>query len=68
MLIMKINSLNKDMKDLLAYKDRLQERLVKYRIYQNFLDKVVESSSEFHEIREVMGRFDTLMLTREVLF
>jgi len=39
------------------------DRLV---VYQKYLEKVVESAEEFHEIREILSRHDTLTSTYQV--
>ena len=47
-------------------REKLQNRLEKHAIFQRYLDKVLESADEFHEIREIIARFDTLTATHEV--
>jgi len=37
-------------------------------IYHRYLEKVLESAEEFHEIREIIARYDTLTTTHEVHF
>jgi lipopolysaccharide biosynthesis regulator YciM len=36
-------------------------------VSQNYLDRVLEVAEEFHEIREIIGRYDTLTSTHEDL-
>lgn len=52
---------------LMQKKNRLQEKLDKHVIFHKFLEKVLEISEEFHEIREVKARYETLTATHEDL-
>ena len=49
-------------------RSKYMRKLERHFIYQKYLDKVLESAEEFHEIREIIGRFDTLTATHEVSF
>ena len=51
---------------LLKEREKLQNKLEKHVIFQKYLDKVLETADEFHEIREIIARFDTLTATHEV--
>lgn len=48
-------------------REKLQAKLEKHAIFQRYLDKVLESADEFHEIREIIARYDTLTATHEDL-
>jgi len=48
-------------------RDRFKKRLEKYTIYQNYLERVLEVSDEFSELREIMARYDTLIATHNDL-
>ena len=47
-------------------REKLQKKLEKHIIFQKYLYKVVENAEEFHEIREIIARYDTLTATHEV--
>ncbi len=47
-------------------RERLQKKLEKNIMFQKYLYKVVENAEEFHEIREIIARYDTLTATHEV--
>ncbi len=47
-------------------RERLQKKLEKNMMFQKYLYKVVENAEEFHEIREIIARYDTLTATHEV--
>ena len=47
-------------------KNQQQEKLDKHAMYHKYLEKVLEMSEEFHEIREVIARYETLTTTHEV--
>jgi hypothetical protein len=47
-------------------RDRLLRKLEKNVVSQKYLEHVLEVAEEFHEIREVIARFDTLTSTHEV--
>ncbi|XP_048097921.1 coiled-coil domain-containing protein 42-like isoform X2 [Alosa alosa] len=57
--------LQKEMKTLIQERNCLETHVKKNAIYPNYLDKVVQVSEQ--EARQVMSRYDTLMLTREDL-
>ena len=50
----------------LREREKFQKKLEKHVIFQKYLYKVVESAEEFHEIREIIARYDTLTATHEV--
>ncbi|KAG9263176.1 coiled-coil domain-containing protein 42 like-2-like [Astyanax mexicanus] len=52
---------------LLTKKDKLQEQVSQNRIYWSFLDSVLKSSEKFEDIGKLIGRFETLVRTREQL-
>ena len=49
-------------------KERLhfQNKLDKNSIFQKYMERVQESTDEFGEIREIIGRHDTLVATHQV--
>ncbi|XP_041702334.1 coiled-coil domain-containing protein 42-like [Coregonus clupeaformis] len=62
-------TLQEDTKSLIKERDCLKKRVQKngiYTLYPRYLDKVVQASEQA-EARQVMSRYDTLMLTREDL-
>ncbi|XP_064152383.1 coiled-coil domain-containing protein 42 homolog isoform X2 [Anguilla rostrata] len=64
---LEIERLEKEITTLQARKEVLEERVQRNAIYWNFLDKVIKRSKKFEEIRELLGRTDTLVLTRAQL-
>jgi len=55
--------LRAEMDELIAERDRYQKKLEKNSIFQKYMEQVQESTEEFSEIREIMGRYDTLVAT-----
>ena len=51
---------------LVKGREKLQKRLENHTIFHKYLDRVLESAEEFHEIREVIARYDTLTATHLV--
>ena len=47
-------------------REKLMMLMEKHVIFQRYLDKVIENAEEFHEIREVIARHDTLTATHDV--
>ncbi|XP_078506748.1 coiled-coil domain-containing protein 42 [Lissotriton helveticus] len=45
----------------------LSRKLKKYSIFNDYLEKVVETSDEFHEVRDVISRYFTLVATYQDL-
>ena len=51
---------------LIVKREKLIKVMEKHVIFQRYLDKVIENAEEFHEIREVIARHDTLTATHDV--
>ena len=47
-------------------RSRFQTKLDKNSIFQKYMERVQESTDEFGEIREIIGRHDTLVATHLV--
>ena len=47
-------------------KEKLQEKLQKYTVYHRYMEKVLEAGEEFHELRDIIARWDTLTATHQV--
>ncbi|RUS83165.1 hypothetical protein EGW08_009065 [Elysia chlorotica] len=47
----------------LKQKEALGKKLEKYTIFHTFMDKVQEAGEDFHEIRDIITRWDTLNAT-----
>eukprot|EP00794_Sanderia_malayensis_P013932 gene13932-15384_t len=58
-----ISRLHEEITVLTRRRDKMQKKLEKYSMYQKYLDKVLEVAEEFHEIREITARYDTLIAT-----
>ena len=58
--------LKDDTAALVQGREKLQKKLEKHTIYHKYLDRVLESAEEFHEIREIIARYDTLTATHLV--
>ena len=52
--------------ELQEQKDIYQEKIEKNAIYFQYMEKIVEVSDEFSEIRDVMARYETLINTQLV--
>ncbi|XP_064612677.1 coiled-coil domain-containing protein 42 homolog isoform X2 [Liolophura sinensis] len=52
---------------LMREKDKIQTRLMNHTIFHKYMEKVLESGEEFHEIRDIIARYDTLTATHEDL-
>nr|KAI8747605.1 putative coiled-coil domain-containing protein 42 [Biomphalaria glabrata] len=48
-------------------KEMLQKKVEKYVIFHNYMDKVLEAGEDFHEIRDIITRWDTLTATHQDL-
>jgi len=48
-------------------KDKLHTKLDRYTIFHQYMDKVLEAGEEFHEIRDIIARWDTLKATHQDL-
>merc|ERR1711976_353705 len=62
-----IDRLREETSHYLKSRGRIQNKLEKHTIFHKYLEKVLETAEEFHEIREVIARYDTLTATHEDL-
>ncbi|XP_041455783.1 coiled-coil domain-containing protein 42 homolog [Lytechinus variegatus] len=62
-----IGRLMEEKGDLQGQKDKLLQRLNKHKLFHRFLERTLESAEEFHEIREVIARHETLVATHRDL-
>lgn len=62
-----IDRLKEEKSSLVMDKDKLQGKLERYMIYQKYMEKVLEAGDEFHEMRDIIARHDTLVATHEDL-
>ncbi|XP_030066673.1 coiled-coil domain-containing protein 42 [Microcaecilia unicolor] len=53
--------------ELKQERQRLQRRVQKYALFDRYLQQVVETSDQFQEVHEVIGRYHTLQATHEDL-
>ncbi|CAK8692593.1 unnamed protein product [Clavelina lepadiformis] len=58
-----IDRLKEDIEELSKERDRYQKKLEKNSIFQKYMERIQESTDEFSEIREIIGRYDTLVAT-----
>merc|ERR1711937_467290 len=52
---------------LIDEREKLNEKLKKHEIYQVFMQKVLDASEEFSEVREIIDRYNTLVATHSDL-
>ncbi|XP_067684611.1 coiled-coil domain-containing protein 42 homolog isoform X2 [Haliotis asinina] len=62
-----IERLKEDTSVVATDKNKLQRKLERYTIYHKFMEKVLEAGEEFHEMRDIIARHDTLTATHEDL-
>lgn len=62
-----IEKLREEIHTLTEKKNKMQSKLEKYSKFHKYLDKVLEVAEDFHEIREVTARYDTLIATHNDL-
>jgi len=55
--------LKSEIEELVTERDRYQKKLEKNSIFQRYMERVQESTDEFSEIRDIIGRYDTLVAT-----
>ncbi|BFZ07572.1 hypothetical protein BsWGS_10611 [Bradybaena similaris] len=58
-----IERVTKETSLLQKQKEQLQKKLNKYTQFQQYMDKVLEAGQDFHEIRDIITRWDTLTAT-----
>jgi len=62
-----IEKLIDETKVFMHKKTKMQKKLEKYSKFQKYLDRVLEVAEEFHEVREITARYDTLIATHNDL-
>ncbi|XP_065682767.1 coiled-coil domain-containing protein 42 homolog isoform X1 [Hydra vulgaris] len=62
-----IEKLEEEMRQLIKTRDKIQKKAEKYSVCQRYLDKIIEISDEFQELREITARYDTLINTHNEL-
>ncbi|XP_041932744.1 coiled-coil domain-containing protein 42 homolog [Alosa sapidissima] len=62
-----LEDLIKEYNILLSRREKLHDRLMRASVYPLFLTTVVKKSQKFDDIRHLISRFDTLLVTRDQL-
>ncbi|XP_041094672.1 coiled-coil domain-containing protein 42-like [Polyodon spathula] len=60
-------ALQQEMTSLNHEREVLEKRVLRHAVFLRYLERVVQASEQFQEVRQVMSRYDTLVLTREDL-
>ncbi|MGH0148910.1 UNVERIFIED_CONTAM: hypothetical protein FKN15_013936 [Acipenser sinensis] len=60
-------ALQQEMTSLNREREALEKRVLRHAVFLRYLERVVQASEQFQEVRQVMSRYDTLVLTREDL-
>jgi hypothetical protein len=58
-----IVKLETQLEELLSRRGLLNTKLDKHEIFATFMEKVLDSSEEFSEVREIIDRYNTLVAT-----
>ncbi|KAL8611047.1 hypothetical protein ACOMHN_042663 [Nucella lapillus] len=62
-----IEKLSEENQTFSQQKDKLQAKLDKYTVFHRYMEKVLEAGEEFHELRDIIARWDTLTTTHQDL-
>ncbi|PVD25928.1 hypothetical protein C0Q70_13593 [Pomacea canaliculata] len=62
-----IDRLEEEYKALTNQKNKLQKKLENYTGFHLYMEKVLEAGEEFHELRDIIARWDTLTATHQDL-
>jgi len=65
--VVRLSSLSAESEGLVEYRADLVKELQSHKKYQQYMSKVLEVAGDFHEISEIMSRYQTLLATYEVL-
>ena len=58
-----IVKLEKQQEELISRRALLNKKLEKHEVFAKFMQKVLDSSEEFSEVREIIDRYNTLVAT-----
>ena len=53
--------------ELVTYRSELVRQIQAHKKYHQYMSRVLEVAGDFHEISEIMSRYQTLLATHEVL-
>ena len=53
---MEVQKLEELQRNLIEEREKLNDKLSKHEIYQTFMQKVLDASEEFSEVREIIDR------------
>ena len=59
-------SLSVESEELVEIRSVLVRQLQTHKKYHQYMSKVLEAAGDFHEISEIMSRYQTLLATYEV--
>ncbi|XP_052802473.1 coiled-coil domain-containing protein 42 homolog isoform X2 [Mya arenaria] len=62
-----IEKLKVETDDFNKNKEKLKRKLENYSVFHKYMEKALERGEEFHEMRDVIARYDTLTATHEDL-
>ncbi|XP_053341802.1 coiled-coil domain-containing protein 42 homolog isoform X1 [Clarias gariepinus] len=62
-----LERLHTDIAALLVKKEKLEERVERFKVYSEFLHTVMKTGTKFEDVGQLVSRFETLMSTREQL-
>jgi len=62
-----VYSLSTESEELVSYRAELVRQLQAHKKYHQYMSKVLEAAGDFHEISEIMSRYQTLLATYEVM-
>ena len=51
---------------LLKQKEHVCRKVEKFTVFQHYMEKTVEAGEEFHELRDIIARYETLTTTHQV--
>ena len=60
------SSLNVESEELVGYRSELVRQIQAHKKYQQYMGRVLEIAGDFHEMSEIMSRYQTLLATHEV--
>jgi len=64
---LEVQKLEELQRNLIEEREKLNDKLSKHEIYQTFMQKVLDASEEFSEVREIIDRYNTLVATHSDL-
>lgn len=65
--VFQIDNLTEKLDHMKNVRNKMKKYVEEYKKYQNYLERVINETGEFHSISEIFNRYETLIEARSIL-